>query len=146
MILQLCVVNDGDNVINKTLTNILEIDIRLKKDFDIESPAIYLSGETSLTYLDFNYCVIPDLNRNYFIDSYEQINSKVVKLNCVCDVLETYKNDIMGSNARYKRNLKTGDYNDVSLDKTTESIIIKHLSNVDITGQSSMIMSTIGEL
>ena len=143
MILQLCTVNDGDNVVNKTLTNILELNVRLKKDFDIENPTLVLSGVDYTTYLNFNYCVIPDLNRSYFINNSEQINNRVVKLNCSCDVLETYKNDFLGSNARFYRNIKTGDYVDGKLELSTKKTVEKFDSSVELVESTSMILVTI---
>ena len=144
MILQLCTVNDGDNVVNKTLTNILELNVRLKKDFDIENPVLVLSGVDYTTYLNFNYCVIPDLNRSYFINNSEQINNRVVKLNCSCDVLETYKTDIINSSSRFLRNIETGDYLNTTIEHSHETMKINNFSNVDITDNKSMILTTIG--
>jgi len=143
MILQLCTVNDGDNVVNKTLTNILNLNVRLKKDFDIENPVLILTGVDYSTYLNFNYCVIPDLNRSYFINNTEQVNGRVVKLNCSCDVLETYKNDFLNSNARFYRNIKTGDYVDGQLELSTKKTITKFEGSVELVKNSSMILVTI---
>ena len=124
MILQLCTVNDGDNVINKTLTNITNLNVVLKSDFDLDNPVILLNGTDYTTFLDNNYCVLPELNRSYFIDNIEQVNNRIVKLNCSCDVLETFKSDILGSTARFYRGLEVGDY--------TGDLMESELTNVTI--------------
>lgn len=145
MILKMCVVNDGDNVVNKTLTDVLDLNVSLKKDFDIENPVLFLTGVDYTTYLNFNYCVIPDLNRSYFINNVEQINGRVIKINCSCDVLETYKNDFLNSNARFYRNIKTGDYVNGALELSTKKTVVKYDSSVELVESSSMILVTVEE-
>ena len=55
---------DGENVINKTLTDLMTVDINLKSSVDIVNPEIVLNGD----FRGFNYAHIPELNRYYFID------------------------------------------------------------------------------
>jgi len=143
MILKLCVVDDGDNVVNKVLTNVLDIDVNLKKDFDIDNPVFYLTGDDYTTFLNYNYCVLVDLNRNYFINSIEQVNSRVVKLNCSCDVLETYKNDFLNSHSRFYRNIKTGDYFNGELELSTKKTITKTFSDKSLDDGSQMVLITV---
>jgi len=143
MILKLYSVNDGDNVINKTLNNPVEIEVNLRKDFDKYNPVFFLEGSDSGSYDSFNYCTLEDLGFNYFINSVEFYNSKVSKLVCSCDVLETYKNDILNSNAQFYRGIKTGDYIDVELDLSTQRIISKFNSDAELIKDSSMVMVTI---
>src|SRR5574344_1318486 len=110
-------INDGDNVINKNLVNGVTIPINLKQGFDIINPDIVLNGD----YRGFNYAHIPSLNRFYFINNVEQLNLRLVKLNMTCDVLETYKADILNSVARFKRNIKTGDFENISIDYSNQT-------------------------
>ena len=143
MILQLSVITDGVNVINKVLNDTLNINVNLKKDFDIENPIIVLTGVKFSDYLDYNYCVIPELNRKYFINESEQINGRMIKLNCSCDVIETYKDDILNSTSRFYRNIKAGDYYDGNLDKSTTKTVTTELSNVTLDDAESMVLVTI---
>lgn len=133
-------VNDAENVINKTLVNGLEIDINLKASVDIVNPEIVLNGD----FRGYNYAHLPDLNRYYFIDRIEQLNLKLVKLNLSCDVLETYKDDILNSNARFKRNIKNGDYQNISIDYSNQTISTNYNSDGLPMDGSTMIISTIG--
>ena len=133
-------VNDAENVINKTLINGLEIDINLKASVDIVNPEIVLNGD----FRGYNYAHLPDLNRYYFIDRIEQLNLKLVKLNLSCDVLETYKADILNSNARFKRNIKNGDYQNISIDYSNQTISTNYNSDGVPMNGNTMIISTIG--
>ena len=98
MQLILYVTEDAKNVINKTLTNPVSMNINLKRDINIIMPEIVLNGD----FGGFNYAHIPDFNRFYFVDSVEQLNLKMVKLSLICDVLETYKTTILNSDCLYK--------------------------------------------
>ena len=133
-------VNDAENVINKNLVNGLEIDINLKASVDIVNPEIVLNGD----FRGYNYAHLPDLNRYYFIERIEQLNLKLVKLNLSCDVLETYKADILNSNARFKRNIKNGDYQNISIDYSNKTISTNYNSDGMPMNGNTMIISTIG--
>lgn len=133
-------INDGDNVINKNLVNGVTIPIHLKQGFDIVNPDIVLNGD----YRGFNYAHIPSLNRFYFINNVEQLNLRLVKLNMTCDVLETYKADILNSNARFKRNIKTGDFENVSIDYSNKTTSVKHVSNGTPLQGETMIIAVLG--
>lgn len=133
-------INDGDNVINKNLVNGVTIPINLKQGFDVINPDIVLNGD----YRGFNYAHIPSLNRYYFINSVEQLNLRLVKLNMTCDVLETYKADILNSNARFKRNIKTGDYENISIDHSNKTTSVKHVSDGTPLDGETMIISVLG--
>ena len=133
-------INDGDNVINKNLVNGVNVPIHLKQGFDIINPDIVLNGD----YRGYNYAHIPSLNRFYFIKNVEQLNLRLVKLNMTCDVLETYKADILNSNARFKRNIKTGDFENVSIDYSNKTTSVKHVSNGTPLQGETMIIAVLG--
>lgn len=133
-------VSDAENVINKNLVNGLEIDINLKASVDLVNPEIVLNGD----FRGYNYAHLPDLNRYYFIDKIEQLNLKLIKLSLSCDVLETYKADILNSNARFKRNIKNGDYQNISIDYSNQTISTNYNSDGMPMNGNTMIISTIG--
>ena len=144
MELVLCKTTDADNVINKTLTASTSININLKRDVDIINPVLILRGNASLVIQGFNYCRIPALNRNYFIRDITNISADLWSVNCECDVIETYKAEILASNARYRRKIKAGDYLEVSIDSSYLKTITKHKSDVSVSGQNSIVLSTVG--
>lgn len=144
MILNLYKTNDSDNVINKTITNKLTISINLKRDVDIISPRLIIRDSASININAFNYCQIEELNRFYFIRSINNMGGNLWEVICECDVLETYKADIMASNARYYRNLKTGDYVQGNIDFSTLKTITKNVSSKGFEDGTAIIMTTIG--
>lgn len=133
-------INNGDNVINKDLENGVTIQINLKQGFDIINPVIVLNGD----YRGFNYAHIPELSRFYFIAEVEQLNFQLVKLSLECDVLETYKADILNSNARYMRNIKNGDFDNISIDHSNKTISNIHNSNGEPLEGETMIIAVLG--
>ena len=146
MELNLYVVNDSDNVINKNLTNKVTINISLKRDVDISSPSLILLDGEGIDYSDFNYAEISELGRFYFVNNVQRLNHKMIQVDLVCDVLETYKADVLASTARFNRAIKTGDYYNANVLQSTLKTITKHESNVSIAGQSAMILTSVGEI
>ena len=136
--------SDGDNVINKTLTEKLTINITLKRDVNITAPQIILMNDNGAFFNKYNYAEIPDLGRFYFIDSITSLNNKMESLALRCDVLETYKADVLSSKARFMRKLKTGDYIAANIDYSVIKKIIKIESNRGFTGNPTMILTSVG--
>ena len=131
---------DGENVINKTLTDRVSVDIILKRDVVIDSPRIVLLND-GLDYSAFNYAEIPDFNRFYFIRGYDQINARMVSLELETDVLETFKLDILASNAQYRTRITSGLYGNFQPETTGVKIESIHESNVELTPSNSAIFS-----
>ena len=125
--------DDGENVINKTLLQGVTIPINLKRETDILSPVLTLTNKTGINYSQFNYCYIDVLKRFYFIKTVRQLNNALFHLELSCDVLETYKERILASKARFKRKVKTGDYYNASIDDSTKQTINTYNGNVTIS-------------
>ena len=136
--------SDGDNVINKTLTEKLSINITLKRDVNITAPQIILMNDNGAFFNQYNYAEIPELGRFYFIDSVTSLNNKMESLALRCDVLETYKADVLASKARFMRRLKTGDYIAANIDYSVIKTITKIESNSGFTGNPTMILTSVG--
>lgn len=137
-------VDDGDNVINKTLPVPVEITIRLSNDVDVINPTIRLRNIEGINYDDYNYAFIDVLGRYYFIDKLGRVSASDNILYLSCDVLETYKDEILSSKARLKRNIKTGDYYNTSIDYSVLTTISKFNSSVSLTDDKSLILTTVG--
>jgi len=137
---------DGDNVINKTLTNPLEIDIRLTVDVDVVEPKIILRDIPNVDFNQFNYAFIDDLERYYFVDRIAKTNARDSWVYLTCDVLETYKTDILNSNARVQRNLKMGDYMKGNIDNNITASVSIHESNKSLPDDAteSYVVSVMG--
>ena len=136
--------SDGDNVINKTLTEKLSINITLKRDVNITAPQIILMNDNVAFFNQYNYAEIPELGRFYFIDSVTSLNNKMESLLLRCDVLETYKADILASKARFMRGVKTGDYINSSIDYSVVKTITRIESDKGFSGNPTMILTSVG--
>lgn len=134
----------SDNTLNKTLTEPLEIRVILKRDIDLTNPELILRDIEGYDLTEYNYCEITELKRFYFIDSIESITNETSLFRCTCDVLSTYKTDILQCNARLKRSLKTGDYMNISLDESIIKNVDTYVSDVTLSSESTVILSTVG--
>lgn len=143
MILNLYRVNDGDNTINKVKTDLKSINVNLRKDFDLQNPIFIINDTDSIGVTAFNYCELPELNRFYFINYIEGVNANLFKLNCSTDLLETFKNDVLNSHAKFYRKIKVGDYQNGSIDLGVKSSITKIESNVTLPPVNTMLLTTI---
>lgn len=83
------------NVINKKIEFLKEIKFTFKDDSDITTPILLLK-----TYIEGNYCYIPDLKRYYYIDKIELMSNGIYKLYLIVDVLMSFKTEILNSNWR----------------------------------------------
>ena len=135
---------DNENVINKSLTLIHTLNIKMKTRNSIVSPIIVLSNAGNKDYTNCNYCYIDTFNRFYFIRDIEILNDTNVQLSLECDVLESFKNDILNSSAEINRTIKNGDYvnvNDIT-DLRKEIDIFE--SNQSFTEGKNIVLSTLG--
>ena len=78
MELKLYSVNDGENVINKTMTLKTTMEINLKRDVDIINPRLFLVSNIPTGFDGINYAEIPALNRFYFVDSITNIPLSII--------------------------------------------------------------------
>lgn len=143
MLLTLFSVADADNVIGKTMVEKLRMNINLKRDTDIINPILFLVPNIPEGFNGVNYAEIPELGRYYFIDSATSISNTVWQLNLSCDVLETYKHDILASNARFLRKVYNGDCAgqlDASICKTVST----HNSSKGLVDGTTMLITTVG--
>lgn len=143
MIIKLSNLQSSKNTINKTFNNVLELDVTLRRGVDITRPSLMLSVANPQQY---NYCFIPNLERYYFIDEIVSINKDIWNFRLSCDVIESFKNEILNSNARFFRNVKTGDYLDVSLESSIKKSIDVYHSDYGFDGERTMIITTIGNV
>lgn len=135
----------ADNVINKVITEPLAMEINLRRGVDIVAPVLRIEYATGVSPNKYNYCHIPDLGRFYFIRDIQSITLNVWELRLECDVIESYKAEILASNARYNRNLRTGDYQTVSLGEHVKTDVALFESSQGLPDGSTMILTTLGE-
>ena len=84
------------NVIPKDKTKKFDKTGTLKNNTSITNPTILLQLSDYDNVRQANYCFISDFNRYFYIDDIRIVNA-LVEVSMTCDVLETYKEDILNS-------------------------------------------------
>lgn len=131
--------DDSSNAINKTLTKISEKDVTLKASTDILAPRmVFLAKDFTST---INYMRM--LDKYYFVDLQFIRNNSLVIVNSSIDVLETYKDIILNSQADIIKKSSAGNIKQENVLPTTISKTFN--SDKTLTKSSSIIMITSGQ-
>ena len=87
-----------DRVINKNIIKMREYNgVRLRDEIDIVNPVLEIGDFSDLgEFVNINYCFVPRLGRYYFITSIKMVKN-IYEIYCHCDVLYTYKKDILST-------------------------------------------------
>ena len=91
--LELYKVTNQTNELTKTLNNAIVINGVFRSEID----AIDVIVEIETNTYDFNFVYIQTLGKYYFLDNITHVNAKIARLYLHCDVLMTYKTDILAS-------------------------------------------------
>lgn len=133
----------GNNVINKVLTNETAYDIKFKDSTDVKTPLVILRSDD---IINFNYAYIEKFNRYYFVERIELYPNSIYNIYLRCDVLETYKNDILkceGNISQQKQNVN--NYFDSNYKTEVRKEVDIYNSNVTLSGnKNTIILATIG--
>lgn len=145
MELKLYKTNDDDNVINKDLEFYKSMNINLKDDVDVSNPNLRLKLNV-VDIENFNYAELETFNRKYFVRDIQNINNDVWLVRLECDVLETFKVEILNSYGDINKDISSGDYQDVPIRSNVTKEFIKYDSDVELVRTPVKIMSAIGGL
>lgn len=141
MLMKMYDTKSSNNVINKMLENEHEFDIKFKDKTDIVNPVVILH---SATLILSNYAYIPDFHRYYFVDKIELFPNSVYNITLRCDVLESFKDEILASsgfinqqsqnvNKYYNSNYQSEVRKEVDLYKSNVTIPIDVKSTILVT-------------
>lgn len=125
---------DTKNTIGKKLTDYTSTFIKAKyQDLNITNP-IFLLKFTE--YPKYNYIHIPALKRYYFIDDIVVKTDNAFELVCSCDVLESFKDDILTGTGHL---IKSESYNPYygEFESADNKIIQRYYSDKEITTDST---------
>ena len=139
MKLELYSTHDSFNTINKDLTLIKEIEIRLKANIDLYNPSLIMTKQNF--YNNVNYAKL--LDRYYFVEIQNHPNNNFILLNLHEDVLQTYANDILNSSQDIVKKSAAGNVKQQNVLPETVSRFFD--SDVKIDKGSSIIMVTSGQ-
>ena len=91
--LELYKVTNQPNELTKTLNNAVVINGAFRSEIDSIDVIVEIESNT----YEFNYVYIPSLNKYYFLQNIVHVNQKIIRMLLHCDVLMTYKTDILAS-------------------------------------------------
>ena len=91
--LELYKVTNQTNELTKTLNNAVIVNGSFRSELDSMDVIVEIESDT----YDFNYVHIPSLNKYYFLQNLVHVNAKIIRMQLHCDVLMTYKTDILRS-------------------------------------------------
>lgn len=93
MIIKLQRNNSDYNVLDKNISDIIQVEGTLKESTSIYEPVITL--ELPISNLSrCNYVTIDDFNRKYYIKDIVSVTNQLTQISCHVDVLTTYKEEI----------------------------------------------------
>lgn len=95
-----------NNVVNKNITQVESITGTLRNETEVVDPTILMQVDHPNK---FNYMYIQEFKRYYYVNSIRSVRNNLVEVNAHCDVLMTYKAQLMDLEAVIERN--THDYN-----------------------------------
>lgn len=79
----------------------------LKEDTNLMNPTFILSARELVYNSNYVYCDFT--KRYYFIENIDALSAGRIAVHCKCDVLYTYKNDILNSSAWVVRSDRAGN-------------------------------------
>ena len=91
--LELYKVTNQPNELTKTLNNAVIVNGSFRSEIDSMDVIVEIESNT----YEFNYVYIPSLNKYYFLQNLVHVNAKIIRILLHCDVLMTYKTDILAS-------------------------------------------------
>lgn len=118
-----------NNAIGKVLTNETPFECKLKGRTNVLTPAILLQVKTPI---NFNYAKIPDWNRFYFIQDIQYNPNGFVEITLKCDVLESWKDDILNSTCEVTRKVNSNPYYNSDYESEVKKEIDKYNSSVTL--------------
>lgn len=131
----------SNNTINKVLTNGKNINIKFKDIANVINPIVKLSTQEPF---NFNYGYIPDFKRFYFIEDIEINPNNFYTIRLRCDVLESYKNDILSCNGYVTKQEKINRYYDDNYQAETRKEVDIYKSDFVLKDKNNIVLTTIG--
>lgn len=137
-------ITDKPNVLNKTLNNALNITGKFRTELNNMDLIVEIQYNNieQIQQSNYNYVYITDLDKYYFITSFEIINNKIISLNLHIDVLMTYKTDILNSYGLLTQGNNTNMYYP-TIPHTSKQVIRKIEFNNPFSENGVYVLTTI---
>lgn len=109
MQVELCQNLSEKNIINKSISLIDTASCTIKGPLSVENPVLILDYDSDLQ--DINYIRIPEFKRSYYITDIVNFTGHRYQITCKSDVLESFKENILGLTAIIDKQQTMGDTN-----------------------------------
>ena len=144
MEIKLYITEDADTVMNKDLTLIATFDIQMRDTQNVSAPILILGEIAGVDLKTVNYAYIDEFKRYYFIRTITVGQNNIYTLTMECDVIETYKEDILNSSALISRRVAAGDYGDMAVSSEVRKEVEVFKSTRGFNEDKTIILSTVG--
>lgn len=134
--------SSNNNVLNKVLTDGKTFNIKLKNDTEIIGPVIILKSDVKI---DSNYAYIPEFERYYYIENISINSCNIYTLHLKCDVLMSFKDDILNSESYItSSNKNINPYYNSNYHSEVRKEVDIYKSNIILEDGTENILVTIG--
>ena len=144
MEIKLYITEDSDTVMNKDLTLIATFDIQMRDTQNVSAPILILGEIAGVDLKTVNYAYIDEFKRYYFIRTITVGQNNIYTLTMECDVIETYREDILNSSALISRRVAAGDYGDMAVSSEVRKEVEVFKSSRGFNENKTIILSTVG--
>ena len=144
MEIKLYITEDADTVMNKDLTLIATFDIQMRDTQNVSAPILILGEIAGVDLKTVNYAYIDEFKRYYFIRTITVGQNNIYTLTMECDVIETYREDILNSSALISRRVAAGDYGDMAVSSEVRKEVEVFKSTRGFNEDKTIILSTVG--
>lgn len=141
LIAKLYVTDDSTNTINKTIEHVEDIDVKFKDEVNIYNPLIILRSNN---LIEFNFIFIEKFNRYYFVENVEVFPNKIYHITLRCDVLMSFKDDILGSYGNITNQTNYNEYYNFDYSSEVRKEVEIFKSNVILEHEETTILVTLG--
>ena len=98
------------NVLDKDITNLFSVRGTFRASTSIIEPVFIIEGDLA-EISQANYVTIPLFHRSYYISNITSVKTNLVQINCVCDVLSSFKEGIRANTGIIRRSADSNLYN-----------------------------------
>lgn len=131
-----------DNIkVNKTLSDEVVYNIKIKAETSIIEPTIILQTEN---YITSNYAYIEHFNRYYYIENIVIFPNNIYNISLRCDVLMSYKDDILNSYAYIEQQTNVNEYYNSDYQSEVRKEVDIYKSNVILEEGKENVLVAIG--
>ena len=137
---------DDERVINKTLTDELVLDAKIKDKRSILDMVLILFSSSDI--FDYNYCYIEKFHRYYFMSDVHVTPTNLFEIRLSVDPLKTYENCILNSEcdlvtSQYY-NKYYDDYQDLNFPNQVNYESDSYKSDKTLVDEDTKVLITIG--